>query len=47
MALLALPGDCPGAIGAAFAEHDQRQHDRIGAGRVDLHQLLDDQFLEA
>ncbi len=43
----ALPGDGPGAVGAAFAEQDQRQQHRVGAGGMYLHQFLDDQFLEA
>ncbi len=47
MALFALPGDGPCAVGAAFAEQDERQQDGIGTGGMHLDQFLDDQFFEA
>ena len=47
MPLAALPGQGPGAISTALAEKDQWLLQGIAAGRVDLHQFLDQQFRKA
>jgi hypothetical protein len=47
MSLFALPGDGARPVGAAFAEQNQRQEDRVGVGGMDLHQFFDHQFVEA